>query len=279
MTGARSALSQRGFALLIVLWTLALLALLGTQLVAAGRSDAQLARNLVDAAVLQAATEGAVQQAIFQMLQPPERRWAADGSVHLVRLGSGVVAVRLEDEGGKVNLNIASEALLRALLAQVGADPSTGAAVAAAIADWRSAGTQPRQMGAKAPQYIAAGRDYAPPGNEFHSVDEVAAVLGMTPTLLARLRPHLTVYSDSDPDGSTRDPVVAAALGDPPRILVPADLQVATIIAEAKGPNGGGSSERVVVRLNPQNGRHPYDVLALARFVPDGGTPSVGFRQ
>ena len=44
---------QRGFALLIVLWTLALLALLGTQLLTTGRQDTQLARNLLDAATLE----------------------------------------------------------------------------------------------------------------------------------------------------------------------------------------------------------------------------------
>ena len=82
---------QRGFALLIVLWTLALLALLGTQLLAAARSDTQLARNLVDSAALEAATDGAVQQAMFGMLEPPPRRWIADGSMHIVRLGPAVI--------------------------------------------------------------------------------------------------------------------------------------------------------------------------------------------
>ena len=48
---------QRGFALLIVLWTLPLLALLGTQLLATSRQDTQLARNLLDAAVLEAAAK------------------------------------------------------------------------------------------------------------------------------------------------------------------------------------------------------------------------------
>ena len=41
---------QEGFALLIVLWTLGLLALLGTQLLATSRQDAQIARNLRDTA-------------------------------------------------------------------------------------------------------------------------------------------------------------------------------------------------------------------------------------
>jgi general secretion pathway protein K len=39
-------------------------------------------------------------------------------------------------------------------------------------------------------------------------------VLGMTPDLLARMAPHLTVLTDGDPDMSTRDPFVARALTD-----------------------------------------------------------------
>ena len=46
------------------------------------------------------------------------------------------------------------------------------------------------------------------------SVDELRLVLGMTPDLFDRLAPHLTVLTDSDPDLSTQDPVVARALTD-----------------------------------------------------------------
>ena len=114
---------QRGFALLIVLWTLPLLALLGTQLVATSRQHIQLAHNLIDAAALEAAANGAVQQAIFGVLDSSPRHWRPDGSIHVVRLGGAIVAVRVEDEADKVNPNIASPKLLQALLFQAGADP------------------------------------------------------------------------------------------------------------------------------------------------------------
>ncbi|HET6306375.1 MAG TPA: hypothetical protein VFG12_04270, partial [Rhodopila sp.] len=42
---------------------------------------------------------------------------------------------------------------------------------------------------------------------------ELANVLGMTPDILARLAPHITVYGSSTLQSST-DPVVAAALAD-----------------------------------------------------------------
>jgi general secretion pathway protein K len=270
LTDDRAAWRQSGFALLIVLWTLGLLALLGTQLVAAGRGDTQLARSLTDSATLEAATNGAVQQAIFGMLGSPQR-WAADGSAHVVRLGSAVVVVHLEDEGGKVNPNLASATLLSSLLIQVGAAPATAASLAAAIVDWRSGNPQPGLPGTAASQYAAAGRTYGPPGEAFQSLDELGLVLGMTPALLARLRPHMTVYTDADPDGSTRDPVVIAALDNPPPRAAEPRLAVASVIAEAAGPGRSRFAERIVVRLVAQAPGRPYDVLALERIMPGGG--------
>jgi general secretion pathway protein K len=168
---------QRGFALLIVLWTLSLLALLGTQLVATSRQHIQLAHNLIDAAALEAAANGAVQQAIFGVLDSSPRHWRPDGSIHVVRLGGAIVAVRAEDEADKVNPNIAAPKLLQALLFQVGADPQTAAAVAASIVEWRLASGSAAKQGMIAARYAAAGRDYAPSGAPFDSLDELGAVL------------------------------------------------------------------------------------------------------
>jgi general secretion pathway protein K len=266
----RAAWRQSGFALLIVLWTLGLLALLSTQLVAAGRGDAQLARSVADSAMLEAATNGAVQHAIFGMLGSPQQRWAADGSAHVVRLGSAVVVVRLEDEGGKVNPNLASATLLGSLLTQVGVAPATAASLAAAIVDWRSGNPQPNLPGAEVSRYTAAGRNYGPPGEAFQSLDELGLVLGMTPAILARLRPHMTVYTDADPDGSTRDPVVIAALDNPPPPAAEPEPAVASVIAEATGPGHSRFAERIVVRLVAQAPGRLYEILALEHIMSGG---------
>jgi general secretion pathway protein K len=261
---------ERGFALLVVLWTLALLALLGTQLVGTGRGELLLARNLIDAANVQAAADGAVQEAIFRLLDRSDRHWAADGLPRTVQLGAAEVIVRIENESHKINPNIAAEPLLTALLLRVDVAPSnaSASAIAAAILDWRTASSQPRPHGAKAPQYAAAGLDYGPPGSEFRSIDELGAVLGMRPALLAALRPHMTIFSDSDPDGSTADPVVLAALADAGDLTPasPVAMPVASIVARAQGRNHASYAERAVVRLNATAGDRPYELLAFERL-------------
>jgi general secretion pathway protein K len=262
---------QRGFALLIVLWTLVLLTLLGTQIVARGHGEAQLAGNLRSAAVAEAAADGAVEEAIFHLLDGSSRRWAADSAMHLVRFPGATVEVRIEDEAGKINPNVASPALLRALLVRVGAASASAASLAAAIADWRSAGPTPGALGAKAAQYAAAGRDYGPPGAPFQSLDELGEVLGMTPELLARLRPHLTLFSQSDPVAAAADAVVAMALrdaGGPPKPMAGGRLQVAVITALAQGPDGARFARRAVVRISGDVRERPWKILAWTR--PEG---------
>jgi general secretion pathway protein K len=203
---------QSGYALLIVLWTVGFLALLGTRLIADSRSAAQLADNLKQEAVLQAAADGAVTRTMFAMLAAHDPEFRPDGVARMVRIGETPVLLRITDEADRINLNTASFALLQALLIAVGVERAPAAALAAAILDWRSAGTVARRGGAKAPEYQAAGLGYAPPGAPFQSVDELRDVLGMTLALFDRLEPHVTVLTDSDPDLSTHDPIVALAL-------------------------------------------------------------------
>jgi general secretion pathway protein K len=205
---------QRGFALLIVLWTVGFLALLGTQIVAAGRSDTRLADNLRQEAVLQAAADGAVADVMFAIMAARDAAFQPDGMVRELRVGQTAVLVRVQNEADRINLNTASGALLRALVIEVGGAPALAERLASAILDWRTAGANARPGGAKAADYQAAGRRYGPPEAPFQSVEELADVLGMTPDLFARMQPHLTVLTDADPDMSTRDPVVARALAD-----------------------------------------------------------------
>jgi len=57
---ARSGRSQRGFALLLVIWVLAILAVLAAGFAAGTRSETRVARNLLDAAQARALAEAGV---------------------------------------------------------------------------------------------------------------------------------------------------------------------------------------------------------------------------
>ncbi len=265
---------QRGFALLIVLLTMGFLALLGTQLVAAARSDTLLADNLKQEAVLEAATDGAVANVIFAMQAARDPQFQADGVRRALRIGSTAVLVQIENETDRINLNTASAELLRALMIEVGAAPAEAERLAVAILDWRAAGTNPRQSGAKASQYRAAGLSYAPPGTPFQSVDELADVLGMRPALFDRLAPHLTVLTETDPDMTTRDRVVSRALAnlagvadDTLRPALDTGDAVLRIVATAEGQGGARFSIVVVASADFQTPFPRVNILLRQRLI------------
>ena len=251
---------QRGFALLIVLWSMALLALIGTQVTAAGHSEALLASNLRDSAVAEAAADGAVFETVFHLLDGSAAHWPPGGPPHRIRLPQAVVDVTVVDEGRKLPLNTAPSALMGALLEALGVDAHTAAVLADQIADWRSPSEDPQPLGAKAPQYRAAGRAYGPPRQPFRSVDELALVLAMTPEILARLRPYVSPYTESIPPLDGADPVMTHALTEAGTGGAPPPAGAATTIsitAVAVGAAGARFARRAVVRLSREGGVNP----------------------
>ncbi len=261
---------DRGFALLLVLWSLVLLTMITTRLIAAGRDEVHLASNLRAAASAEMLADAAVHEAVFHLLDRSDAGWEAGGAPRRVALPGGTAVLRIGDESGRVNPNQASEALLRALLQGVGADAGTARAVAASILDWRSVGPFARPFGAKGPEYRAAGRDYGPPEAQFRTVSELGLVLGMTPALLDRLAPHMTVFYDGDPDPGHAGPVVLKALrassgqddiGGAGR----ATIRVVSIVAEAATLDGGRFNRAAVVRVGAGTAGLPYQILDWRR--------------
>ena len=261
--------AERGFALLVVLWWTALLALLGTQLATAGRLEAQRAGNLRSAAAARAAADGVLQEAVFHLLDGSPAGWAADGATRLVPVTGGLARVTIRSEAAKIGLNQASPGLLAALLIRLGTDPRQAAALADAILDWRTATPRPRALGAKAPEYRAAGQDYAPPNSDFETLDELLLVRGMTPDIMARLVPYVSVYQFGDPDLTLADTMVRLASAD--------SGDVAGEVAERAGPSGTApvvavmvsvemadgarAARRTVVRLALDEARRPFQIL------------------
>jgi general secretion pathway protein K len=245
---------QRGFALLIVLWSVALLALIGTRITAAGHAETRLATNLRAQAVAEAAADGAVYEALYHFLDGSAKHWPADGLPRRIRLPQAVADVTIVDEARKLSLNTSFPAVLRGLLHALGVERHLSAVLADQIQDWRTPSQGPSPLGAKGPQYLAAGRAWGPPDRPFRSIDELGLVLGMTPEVLARVRPYVSPWVQSSPAAIGSDPVIHAALteaaadGVPPQAFdEPATL---TITAVAVGTNGGRFARRMVIRMN-----------------------------
>jgi general secretion pathway protein K len=178
----------------IVLWSLGMLALLGAQLTAATRVQLRLAAQARDQAMAEAAADGATRQAIFILLGGG-RIGPASQPVR-IRVGEVNVAITAEDEATKINPNAASRDVLRGLLLAVGVDQPRAALLANEIADWRLRDPESVMGGLKIDQYREHGLPYRSADLPFYSVDEIGLIPDMTPEILARLRPGLSVFHE-----------------------------------------------------------------------------------
>ena len=198
-----------GFALIVVLWYLVLIAAISTYLLANARSETALARNMRAAATAEALADAAVAEAVFnQSASPPSVRWKPNGEPHLIVLPHGEATLRLYDETQKINPNHASPALMAALFEAVGVERVLARRLGASIEDWVDSDIEPRTLGAERTQYIDAGRSYSPPNAAIESIDELQLVFGMTPELLARVRPYLTIHTESGQPGGDEAPLI-----------------------------------------------------------------------
>jgi general secretion pathway protein K len=248
--------ADSGFVLLIVLWWLALLLFIVAQITASTRTAILISSNIRTSAVAEAQADGAVNEAIFEVLA---QRWRADGTIHLVRAQQVVSEVVIDDEGGRIDPNVAPVVLLQALLSECGAPAKTAKDLGIAIFEWRSLDMLQAAGAQKASRYRNAGRSYAPPNTRFVSVDELALVIGMTPELLTCLEPHVTVYSLSVPSmQNAADPIVRQALAEAypydatQRVAAMApQVEVVRITATAQAADGGQFRRVAVVRVAP----------------------------
>jgi general secretion pathway protein K len=185
-----------GFALLVVLWSLGILALLGVLMTSTARVQMRAATAARDHAAAEAAADGAIRQAMFALIGGAQI--GAAGQPMRVRIGDATVDVLMQDEAGKINPNATSIQVLRGLLAAVGVDQPRAALLAGEIVDWQLRGRVSVLGGLKLDQYRDHGLPYRPNDRPFDSVDEIGLVPDMTPEILALLRPWLSIYQEGD---------------------------------------------------------------------------------
>ena len=240
--GMRSSRGERGLALLAVLWLVTLLSVVAASFGATSRTETQLARNAVEKARAEALADAGVYRAILALLEPdPERQWRADGTVYPIRFGAGEVGVAIQDEAGRIDLNVAADELLHGLFLYAGLDGPGADALLDALADFRDPDDLRSPNGAEDPDYRAAGQPYGAKDGPLEAVEELQQVLGMTPELYRRIAPLVTVYSWQDGiDPVTAPPEVLLAL---PGIDV---ARVEAILAARAGASRGLDPEELL---------------------------------
>ena len=215
--------SQRGVALVIVIWVSMLLLVIASTFIFERRTEAMVVRNSVSLARAEAAADAGVQRAIFEMYRndnPPER-WQRDGTPHDWSFDGIPVRVELRDESAKIDINTAADPLLRGLLVVSGCTDEEATRVLDAILDWRDPDSLKRPNGAEEDDYRAAGLTYKPANAPFQAIEELQLVLGMRPDVYRRMAPFITVFSRQpgiNPQLASRE-VLLAIPGMTPEIV------------------------------------------------------------
>lgn len=189
MSGRRS---ERGLALVVVLWGIAALSLIAAAMLAASVSATHIAHNSWAQIEAQTEADSAVQGAILSLFDPTGGL-PIDGRERLSQSGATRIVVTVQDEAGRIDINAAGHDLLRDYFKSAGVDEAD--TLADRVIDWRSPKGTQSLNGASADDYERAGLPYRPRGAPFQSLDELNLVLGMTPQIFARVAPGLTVYS------------------------------------------------------------------------------------
>lgn len=214
-------ISQRGIALVLVLWIIALLTVMALGVTTTQRTESALIANQVAQAQFRAAADAALNLAVLNLgsvpleAVPAEALWLPDGTPYRLTIGGQPYLVTLSNESSRLDLNSISREQLVILIEIAqgagGFDAARRDALADAILDWRDSDDMMLLNGAEDSQYESAGYPYGARDEPFQSVEELRQVFGMTADIYKRLAADLTVAGDTRSAGGA--PSETSSLG------------------------------------------------------------------
>lgn len=272
---------RAGFALLAVIWGVGLIATMIVAFMTSGRLRLQMAHNIASATEAAYIAESAVNLGTLTLLSKRDASAQSpvevvyDGAPSFCVLDGAAVALAIEEEGGKIDLNAATPELLQLALVGLGLDERAAQQTARSIVDFRTAPMGGIRMEADSDKPIE------PKQSLFETVMELDQVSGVDPGLFRDLIPFVTVHTKSPGvDPRTAPPALFAALSGYPlqdvRSLIaapypntlnrtdprfpanfrqPAEHGVFLIHAEALLATGQTAAKDVVVDLRQANNR------------------------
>ena len=289
--GARFPGTQKGVALVMVLWILLLITISTGAYTLMARMDQLEAHTVISGTRARLAAEAGLNFAILSLRDPDEmNRWVPDGRPYAMFYEDVQVEIQVTDERGKIDINSANEETLIRLLTGNGLAEDGAVYLAAAMLDWNDIDEIERANGAELSAYESAGLDVGPGNRPFIMVEEILQVLGMPFDLYKTIEPGITVFSESglpDPayapkeallaiEGMTEEDAlnfieerqsqdsttgVGTALPNGEVAIARGRGLTYSVIAKATLPNGIWDQVEATIRLGGSSTGLPYKVL------------------
>ena len=288
---------KNGFALIIVIWFTGILGLISVGVVKDVRSYLHETAGMVEGARAEALADSGVTLAVMDLISARkrtefQRRFPIENTPVACRQNDDQIIVRIQDAGGRINLNAAGQRLLQSLFLGLGLDLDTASRYADTIIDFRDQDDDQRPTGAEKPAYLAAGLKWGPKNAPFDAVEELHQVLGLDNKTIAAMEPLVTVHSGMaglDPraiskdlaalliDGRSRLPSAGNdrldANGFPVEFSILSPRRVFIINSEARLATGAVHVREAIVDFSlTQNVYRVFKSWKRGRAIGDGGT-------
>ena len=182
----------------MVLWVLTILMVIVFSFSYLARTESFSSRAFKEGWENKFLAEAGIERAIMELFyrkqnpqnlgEEEQESWRIDGTEQVGELGGGYYGVRLVDESGKIDLNLAPEVILRNLMNSLnlpGEDKDLLVnTLVDSILDWRDPDDFHRLQGAENDYYQSLPHPYQAKNGNFDTVEELILVKGVTPEIL-----------------------------------------------------------------------------------------------
>lgn len=275
---------EDGYAMVAAVAAIAVFAMMAMSLVQANQTGVAEATADYGQAKAAAAADAGLALALGGLLaEGRASRWSIDGRVRTLRFDDADLKIRIEDERGKVPLNLLDEETAGRLAEAAGLRGERARIAADSLLDWTDEDDEPHAAGAEALYYRARG--IHPRNGPLESIEELAQVRGFDTATVERLRDFVTVnFGPGGFDVRFGEPraigVMTAGGEDNPAAIVrqrelsgqrtaieigeDVDLtgRPLTIVVEARRADGSRALRRTIVELTGSPQR-PYIIRSF----------------
>jgi general secretion pathway protein K len=207
--------SERGIALFLVLWVMALLTVIAGEFCYFVRTEANITRNFKEETqtyyIAMSGLSFAIGELVVNELVPRQVK-APDGKeeqedirlrintdIPAIPFGDGQFKVERENESGKVNLNKAGAPLLKMMLSNFEIDDANKNIIVDSIMDWRDKDSLRLPNGAEDDYYLSLPQPYKSKNGDFTSIEELLLVRGVTSGIFyGGLKDMVAIYQDKE---------------------------------------------------------------------------------
>ena len=187
--------SQKGIALLLVLWVLTILMVIVLSFSFMARTETQATLSFKDGIEKRFIAEAGIERGIMELFYrnvfknqsiefEGREVWKTDGRLYSSNIGDGYYTVSITDESGKVDINTVSDVVLKNLLINIGVQEEEVDTIVDSIMDWKDPDDFHRLYGVESDYYMSLPNPYTAKNANFDTVEELLLVKGMTPEIL-----------------------------------------------------------------------------------------------